>query len=128
MDTLMTVKIYEYKNCDTCKKALKFLSSKEIESEIIPIVDQPPTIAELKLVLASIKADGGTLQKLFNTSGQVYRELKIGDKLKQGLSESEALKLLAKNGKLIKRPVLIYKNKGKVGFDPKGWSEFFSKS
>jgi arsenate reductase len=117
------LKIYEYKNCTTCKQALKFLDAKQIPYRAIPIVEQPPTLVELKAMLAYIKADGLTLKNLFNTSGVQYRELKIADRLKGGLSESEALKLLADNGKLIKRPFVLSEKTGRVGFKPEQWKD-----
>ncbi len=117
------MKIYEYKNCSTCKNALKFLDEKGVKYEKIPIVEQPPTEPELKRMLGFIKAVGGTLKNLFNTSGQVYREQNISEKLKSGMTESEALKLLSRNGKLIKRPFLLTRKGGTVGFKPKVWEE-----
>lgn len=117
------MKIYEYKNCSTCRKAIQYLDSKKIAYERVAIVDSPPTLTELKRMLSYLKTAGGSLKNLFNTSGEQYRELKIADKLKAGLSEAEALGLLAKNGKLIKRPFLLTKNNGTVGFNQKVWEE-----
>lgn len=117
----MPFKIYEYKNCSTCKNALKFLDKKGVKYESIPIVDQPPTVAELKKMLAYIKEDGGTIKNLFNTSGQMYRELNISEKLKSGITEAECLKLLSTNGKLIKRPFLLSEQIGLVGFKEADW-------
>lgn len=116
------IKVYEYKNCSTCQKALKYLEQKKAKYERLPIVDQPPSMAELKKMLAYLKEDGGSFKNLFNTSGQQYRELKISDKLKAGMSESEALSLLAQNGKLIKRPFLLTAKGGTVGFKPEIWA------
>jgi arsenate reductase len=121
----MSTKVYEYKNCSTCKNALKFLDTKKVKYESIPIVDQPPTMAELKTMLAHVKAGGGSFKNLFNTSGLQYRELEIGQKIKDGMTEDEALKLLAKNGKLIKRPFLLTEKTGAVGFKPDVWSKIF---
>jgi arsenate reductase len=117
------IKVYEYKNCSTCQKAIKFLEAKKVKFEKTPIVDQPPTMAELKKMLAYLKADGGSFKNLFNTSGQLYREMKISDQLKAGMTEDEAIKLLAQNGKLIKRPFLLTEKSGTVGFKPEVWSE-----
>lgn len=117
------MKIYEYKNCSTCQKALKFLDSKKINYQKIPIVEQPPTPTELKKMLTYIKESGGTLKNLFNTSGVQYRELKMSEKIKNGLSESEALQLLSKNGKLIKRPFLLTEDSGTVGFKEDQWKK-----
>lgn len=117
----MKFKVYEYKNCSTCKKALKYLDEKGISYDRIPIVDQPPTLIELKQMLTHLKANGKTFKNLFNTSGEMYRELKISDRIKAGLSEEEALKLLSKNGKLIKRPFVLTPKSGTVGFKPEEW-------
>lgn len=119
----MALKIYEYSNCSTCKQALKFLDAKGVKYQKLPIVEQPPTKDELKRMLEILKADGGGLKNLFNTSGVQYRELGIAEKLKAGMSESEALDLLSKNGKLIKRPFLLDSKKGTVGFKSEVWSK-----
>ena len=84
----------------------------------LPIVDQPPTLAELKAMLKHLKQDGGSIKNLFNTSGVQYREMGMSQKLKDGLSEGDALKILSKNGKLIKRPFILTKTNGVVGFKP----------
>jgi arsenate reductase len=113
------LKIYEYSNCSTCKKALKFLDAKKAPYDKVAIVDQPPTLAELKTMLGYL---GGELKKLFNTSGQVYREMKLGEKL-PSMTEAQALKLLAANGKLIKRPFLLASKGGAVGFKEAEWKK-----
>lgn len=112
------MKVYQYKNCDSCKKALKYLDSQDVSYKSLPIVDQPPSMAELKAMLKYLKADGGSVKNLFNTSGVQYREMNMSQKLKDGLSEADALKILAKNGKLIKRPFILTKTSGVVGFKP----------
>ena len=116
------IRVYEYLNCSTCKNALRFLEKRGVEFESIPIVDQPPTLIELKRMLGYLD---GELRRLFNTSGQLYREMKIREKLPK-LSETEALKLLATHGKLIKRPFLLTANSGIVGFKEAEWDKFFS--
>ena len=121
----MSTKVYEYSNCSTCKKALKFLTDKKISFEKIAIVEQPPTIKELKKMLGHLEKAGGSLKNLFNTSGQVYREMEISEKLKAGMSEDEALKLLSQNGKLIKRPFLLTSESGTVGFKEETWKKLF---
>lgn len=110
------MKVYEYKACSTCQKALKYLDTKKVKYEKIPIVEQPPTMSELKQMLKYLKDAGGSFKNLFNTSGVQYRELKISDKIKAGMTEEEALKLLSTNGKLIKRPFILTKSNGTVGF------------
>lgn len=123
----MKIKIYQYNKCSTCVKAIKFLDSKKISYESIAIVDQPPSITELKKMLSYLKNRGGTIKNLFNTSGVQYRELKISEKIKAGLTESESLKLLSTNGKLIKRPFLLTDSDGAVGFDQHIWADITKK-
>ncbi len=117
----MVVKVYEYKKCSTCRSALKYLDSKSIAYDTVAIVEQPPTIKELERMLSYLKKDGKGLKNLFNTSGEQYRELKVSDQLKSGMSEDAALKLLSKNGKLIKRPFLLSANHGTTGFNAEEW-------
>lgn len=119
----MKIKVYEYKACSTCQKALKFLDSKKVTYEKVPIVDQPPTLTELKKMLEYIKKRGGTFKNLFNTSGVQYRELGISEKIKNGLLEEEALRMLSTNGKLIKRPFLLMDKDGAVGFQEDIWKQ-----
>lgn len=114
------IKIYEYAGCSTCKKALKFLDQKKVVYERVAIVDQPPTVAELKKMLGF----QGELKKLFNTSGQVYRELGISEKLPK-MSEADALKLLSRHGKLVKRPFVLTADAGLVGFKEEDWKKVF---
>lgn len=117
------LKIYEYANCSTCKKALKFLDARKIKYEKIAITETPPSLLELKKMLAYLKGD---IRKLFNTSGLAYREMKLGEKL-PSMSEADALKLLAANGKLIKRPFVLTANQGLVGFKQEKWEEDWKK-
>ena len=109
----MALTVYQYKNCTTCKKALAFLTKKGVKFEPIDIVTKPPSAAELKRAL---KQSGQPLKKLFNTSGQSYREGKFGERLAE-MSESEALAALAADGKLIKRPLLLDGSFAFFGFD-----------
>ena len=109
---MSNVKVYHYNACGTCKNALKWLKANQVEVELIPIVEQPPTVDELKSVLA---LSGLDVRKLFNTSGVVYKEQNIKEKLPQ-MSEEEMLSLLASNGKLIKRPIVIGDLHATVGF------------
>jgi arsenate reductase len=115
------VRIYEYSKCSTCRNALKFLDRNDIAYEKVPIVETPPTKAELRKMLA---AQGGKMKKLFNTSGEVYREMKISAKI-VSMSEDEALELLASNGKLIKRPFVFAGETGLVGFKEDDWKKVF---
>ncbi len=124
----MSIKVYEFKRCTTCQKAIKFLDAKKAKFERLPIVEQPPSLSELKKMLQYIKSEGGTFKKLFNTSGELYRTMKIGEKLKAGLSEKEALELLSKHGKMIKRPFILTPHGGTVGFNPETWSRLLQAS
>ena len=115
----MKLKFYAYKNCDTCRKAKKYLDEKGAEYELIPIREQPPTKAELKSVFVNC---GGNIRKLFNTSGGDYKALNLKEKL-PNMTKAEAIDLLSKNGNLIKRPFLIAGDRGLVGFREKEWGE-----
>lgn len=110
--------VYTYKNCDTCRKAVKWLKARGLSFAEKPIRETPPSTGELRAMLA---AYGGERRKLFNTSGQDYRALQLGEKL-DGLSDPEALKLLQGNGNLVKRPFLIGEDVARVGFDEKEWA------
>lgn len=113
------VRAYHYPSCSTCRKALKWLASHEVQVELIDIVESPPSKAELREVL---KTSGLPLRKLFNTSGASYREGGFGAKLKT-MSEAEALDALANDGKLIKRPMLLGMGVALVGFDEAAFSK-----
>jgi len=110
--------VYTYSNCSTCRSAVKWLRGKAIAFTERPIRETPPTVAELRTMLA---AQGGAVKKLFNTSGRDYRELQLGPKL-ETMGASEALALLSKNGNLVKRPFLLGPGVALAGFDEKAWS------
>ncbi|QBG48742.1 arsenate reductase family protein [Verrucomicrobia bacterium S94] len=110
------MKIYTYKKCSTCRKAVKWLKEQKLDVEEIPIRETPPSVEELRQMLEYV----GDLKKLFNASGQDYRALGMKDKL-PGMDTEEALKLLASNGNLIKRPFLIGSDKGATGFKEEVW-------
>ena len=97
------LKIYACSGCSTCKNALKWLKQHAIAFEEVPIRETPPSLAELTAMLAAHKGD---LRKLFNVSGLDYRTLNLKDKL-HTMSADAALKLLAGNGNLVKRPFAI---------------------
>lgn len=118
------LKVYEYAKCSTCVKALKFLDAKKVKYEKLPIVDKAPSQKELKEMLAALKERGGSIRNLFNTSGVMYKEMKMTDKLPT-MSEGEALKLLSENGKLVKRPFVIGDKAHLVGFKEDEWKETF---
>lgn len=113
------MKIYTYKNCSGCKKALKYLEKNNIKFNNIEITEKPPSLSELKTMLESME---GKIGKLFNTSGQMYRELNMKEKLKT-MGDSEALQLLSENGKLIKRPFLLSQSFNTTGFKEDLWNE-----
>ena len=117
----MAMKIYEYAGCSTCKNALRYLDARKKKYERVPIVEQPPTVSELKKMLGYLEANGKTFKNLFNTSGEQYRALKIGDRIKAGMTGEEAIALLSKNGKLIKRPFLLTDKGGATGFQEETW-------
>lgn len=108
----MSVTIYLYPQCGTCRNAIKWLKNKDIEVNQIHIVEQPPTANELSEL---IRRSGLELKKFFNTSGLVYKELNLKDKLPT-MSDKEKVELLASNGKLIKRPIITDGTKVTVGF------------
>ncbi len=121
----MPVKVYEYAKCSTCVKALKFLDKKNVTYTKKAIVDTPPSLSELKTMLKYLKAQGKTIKNLFNTSGQVYREMNMSEKLKTETSEEVLLKLLSGHGKLIKRPFILTDKTGLVGFNEDEWKKTF---
>lgn len=118
---MSAVTVYTLRQCSTCKDALKWLEGRGVAHEIKAIRETPPTVAELRTMLDAYE---GNIRRLFNSSGIEYRALGIAQKL-PGLTETEALKLLAGNGSLVKRPFLVGKGVALVGFDPQVWAEAF---
>jgi arsenate reductase len=117
------LKVYTLSNCDTCRRATKWLRAHDVAFEERAIRETPPSAAELKAVLA---ASGGELRRLFNVSGRDYREQKLGEKLPD-LSEAEAIRLLAGNGNLVKRPFAVGGGVALVGFDESAWAAALKK-
>lgn len=115
--------VYAYVGCDTCRKALRFLSDRGIPHTVIPIREQPPAKAELRRML---KLCDGEIRRLFNTSGQDFRAMGLGKQLPT-LSENAAIELLAGNGKLVKRPFVLTPTGGTVGFAPEAWTRLATK-
>ena len=113
------IKVYQYPKCSSCQKAVKFLKSNELDFKSLDITETPPSKKELKQMLQSYD---GELKRLFNTSGVQYRELKIKDKI-GSMTETDALELLSKNGKLVKRPFLLAKDSNLVGFKEQEWQD-----
>ncbi|MBQ1802550.1 arsenate reductase family protein [Lachnobacterium bovis] len=108
-----------YPRCTTCKKALKWLDEKNIEYTTRHIVEENPDYDELK---NWYEKSGLPLKRFFNTSGNAYKEMQLKDKLKT-MTEEEQLKLLATNGMLVKRPLLIEDDKVLVGFKEAEWEK-----
>ena len=114
--------IYTYAKCSTCRAATKWLRERGVPFDERPIRDTPPSLTELRRMLA---ARDGEIRRLFNTSGADYREQRLGEKL-PSLSESAALALLAGNGNLVKRPFALGEGVALTGFDVGAWEEAFS--
>ena len=108
-----------YPKCSTCRKAKKWLEENNIEFEERNIIDDNPTYEELK---EWYEKSGLALNRFFNTSGMKYRELKLKDKRPE-MSEDEQLKLLATDGMLVKRPVIVGDDFVLTGFRVKEWEE-----
>lgn len=108
----------EYPKCSTCQKARKWLEAQEAAFEPRHIKDVPPTAAELK---DWYRRSGLPLKKFFNTSGQKYKELCLKDKL-SGITEEEQFALLASDGMLVRRPILVGDGFVLVGFREAEWS------
>jgi Spx/MgsR family transcriptional regulator len=105
------MKFYGYNKCGTCRKAKTFLDEKNIQYTDFDITLTPPPKSVLKLAM---RAKG--MRKLFNTSGVQYKELNMKDKI-GAMSEAEAIELLAGNGRLVKRPIAVDKDRVTVGFN-----------
>ena len=106
-----------YPRCSTCQKAKKWQEEHNIEFTERNIVEENPSFDELQ---TWYKQSGLPLKKFFNTSGLVYKEMQLKDKL-PSMSEEEQLKLLASNGMLVKRPMVINEDKVLVGFKEAEW-------
>ena len=108
-----------YPKCTTCKKAEKWLDSREISYEVRDIKTENPSKEELT---EWYHRSGLPLKRVFNTSGNLYKELKLKDKLPQ-MSEEEQLELLSTDGMLVKRPIVITEDTVLTGFKEKEWEE-----
>ena len=111
----MTILCYD--NCTTCKKALKWLDLKGADYTVRPIKEEHPNVDELR---AWWKQSGLPLRRFFNTSGMLYRELGLKDRL-DTMSEDEQIRLLASDGMLVKRPLLVSDRAVIPGFKEKDW-------
>ena len=106
-----------YPKCSTCKKAMNWLDEHNVEFDQRHIVEENPTIDELRLWH---KMSDLPLRRFFNTSGMLYRDMDLKDKL-PNMSEDEMYELLASNGMLVKRPLLVLDDTVLVGFKEKEW-------
>ena len=97
--------LYSYLKCSTCRKAAKWLESQDIEFQLIDIVKEPPIIKYLNLAIKQYSDDK---KKIFNIRGKAFKSLNLDI---YGLSKDEIIQLLISDGKLIKRPFLIYEGK-----------------
>ena len=108
-----------YRKCSTCMKALNWLEANNVVFDERPIKEQNPTYEELK---AWSQMSGMPLKKFFNTSGLLYKDMGLKDKLPQ-MSEEEQLRLLATDGMLVKRPLVVGDDYVLTGFKEKEWEE-----
>ncbi|MBQ4572508.1 MAG: arsenate reductase family protein [Clostridia bacterium] len=107
----------EYPKCTTCQKAKKFLTDNNVSFTARHIKEDNPTYAELKLWY---EKSGLPLKRFFNTSGLLYKSMDLKNKL-TNMSEEEQLELLATDGMLVKRPILVTEDKIYVGFRENEW-------
>lgn len=114
-----TLKVLVYRKCSTCLKALKWLEVNQVVFDERPIKEENPSYEELK---AWYEMSGLPLKKFFNTSGILYKQMNLKDKLKE-MSEDEQLKLLATDGMLVKRPLVIGDDFVLTGFKEKEWED-----
>lgn len=112
-----------YPKCGTCRKAEKWLKDNGIEYNYRPIKEENPSYDELKNWLAK---SGLPITKFFNTSGLLYKANNMKDKVKT-LTEDELLHILASDGLMVKRPILLTDNRVLVGFKEEEWSEVLIK-
>jgi arsenate reductase len=119
MNTDRKVTVYQYPQCGTCRGALKSLKEKGVEAETIHLFDHPPSAARLRKMIVQ---SGLELKKWFNTSGEVYKEMNLKDKLPQ-MSDDQKIELLASNGRLIKRPIVTDGQKVTVGYKEEAYQQ-----
>ncbi len=108
----MTLTLYWYPNCSTCKKAKKMLDDYQITYDLVHLVEETPTEEELKNIIQTSDVEP---KKFFNTSGKVYREENMKEKIKDATLD-DMVSYLASNGMLIKRPIVTDGKKVTVGF------------
>ena len=112
-----------YPKCSTCKKALKWLADNDLSFDERNIKEERPSSDELK---KWISLSGLPVRKFFNTSGLLYREMQLKEKL-SGMNDEEMISLLSSDGMLVKRPILINEETVLVGFKEDSWKEMLLK-
>lgn len=115
----MSYLFLEYPKCSTCRNAKKWLDEHKVTYEDRHIIDRNPSVEELTEWIGRSKLP---LKNFFNTSGLVYKEMRLKDKL-PAMSEEEQIALLASDGKLVKRPLLVGDDQVVVGFKPDEWTK-----
>lgn len=113
------ITVLAYRKCSTCVKALKWLDASGVEYTERPMKEENPSYEELK---KWYEMSGLPLKKFFNTSGKLYKEMQLKDKLPE-MTEDEQLKLLATDGMLVKRPLVVGEDLVLVGFKEAEWEE-----
>ncbi len=119
----MPLTVYQYPKCGTCRKALSWLAAHGVAHDKVDIVATPPARAVLERVVAA----GVPVKKLFNTSGESYRNGNFKERLAT-MSDADALRALAADGKLIKRPLVVGDGVALAGFDEAAWQAALGKT
>lgn len=117
---MASILFLEYPKCSTCQKAKKWLDQQGVDYVARNIVEDNPTAEELQ---AWQKLSGLPVRRFFNTSGMKYRELNVKSQLDAGMTDEEAFALLATDGMLVKRPILVTANTAIPGFREETWAE-----
>jgi arsenate reductase (glutaredoxin) len=118
----MAVLVLHYAGCDTCRKARAWLAARDVDVRERPIVEQPPTRAELA---KWIPASGLPVRKWLNVSGQSYRAL--GKERIAAMTDAQLIDAMTRDGKLVKRPVVVDGSRVLVGFDADAYADTFGK-
>lgn len=117
---MVSILFLEYPKCSTCQKAKKWLDQQGVDYEARNIVENNPSAEELQ---AWQELSGLPVRRFFNTSGMKYRELNVKSLLDAGMTDEEAFALLATDGMLVKRPILVTATTAIPGFREETWTE-----
>ena len=117
---MSSILFLEYPKCSTCQKAKKWLDAQGVDYTARNIIENNPTAEELQ---AWQKLSGLPIRRFFNTSGMKYRELNMKNQLDAGMTDEEAFALLATDGMLVKRPILVTNATAIPGFREETWAE-----